>query len=243
MIFLAALHGAKHGRLHATFSRPTVVLDHSSHIDDINCGDGNIEICFIPQAFPTVETEWKKYDRGSFNLITYHVGCGHLTGESRSFFVASQPVFDGNCVTVLAELTDEHDEIQEGKLSWGTYQHPHIAKREPVLGHVKVSKADPEAQMRDLTTFGGYNGTRNMNMTSRGTNDLTKNATAVKDFFGTNLINTDIPDQYETGLGYISDDQYDEFVKRGLFSWIVDGINAIIKVRGNNEVKMISQWC
>ncbi|KAJ5772496.1 hypothetical protein N7520_003025 [Penicillium odoratum] len=222
-----ALHGAKHGRLEATFSRPTVVLDHSSHIEDINCGDGKIEVCFAPEAFPTVKTEWKKYGSEPFNLITYHVGCGHLTGEQRSIFVAFQPTFEGNCVTVLAELTDEQEEIQEGKLKWGTYQHPDITKREPVLGHVKVAKADPQMQIRDLMTSGGLNGTGNG--TFRGMNDLTKNATAVKAFFGTSLINTDIPDQYEIGLGYLSDDEYNQFAKRGLFSWIVEGINAIIK--------------
>ncbi|KJK66709.1 hypothetical protein P875_00127970 [Aspergillus parasiticus SU-1] len=222
-----ALHGAKHGRLHATFSRPTVVLDHSSHIEDVNCGNGNIEICFAPEAFATVETEWKKYENESFNLITYHVGCGHLTGEYRSFFIASQPTFEGNCVTVLAELTDEQEEIQEAKLNWGTYQRPDIAKRQRVLGHVKVAKADPQMQMRNLMASDRLNGTGNI--TSGGMSDLTKDAAAVKNFFGTDSINTDIPDEYEIGLDYLSDSEYDQFVKRGLFSWIVEGINAIIK--------------
>lgn len=31
-------------------------------------------------------------------------------------------------MTVLAELTDEQEEIQEAKLNWGTYQRPDIAK-------------------------------------------------------------------------------------------------------------------
>ncbi|KAJ5898999.1 hypothetical protein N7495_003743 [Penicillium taxi] len=218
-----ALHGAKHGQLRATFSRPTVVLDHSSHIQDITCDNDHIEVCFAPDAYPTIEREWKKYENGSFNLITYHVGCGHLTGEYRSFFIASEPVFKGNCVNVLAELTDEQGEIQEGHLNWGTYEHPNLAKREPVLGHVKVEKADPQLQMQDLIASDFFgNGTVGMD-------DLTKNAVAVKDFFGTEEINTDVPDTYEAGLDFLSDEEYDEFVKRGLFSWIVDGINAIIR--------------
>ncbi|UDD63578.1 hypothetical protein AFCA_010839 [Aspergillus flavus] len=53
---------------------------------------------------------------------------GAKHGEYRSFFIASQPAFEGNCVTVLAELTDEQEEIQEAKLNWGTYQRPDIAK-------------------------------------------------------------------------------------------------------------------
>ncbi|KAJ5895520.1 hypothetical protein N7495_007211 [Penicillium taxi] len=209
-----ALHGAKHGRLQATFSRPSVVLDHSSHIEDVNCGNEHIEVCFSPEAYPTVEREWSKYDSSSFNLITYHIGCGHLNGEFRSFFIASNPIFENNCVTVLAELTDEQEEIQEGHLNWGTYQHPNLAKREPTLGHIKVEKSDPQLQMQDLMSSGFFgNGTIGMD-------DLTANGTAVKDFFGTDSINTDIPDEYEIGLDYLSDEEYDDLIKRGLFSWI-----------------------
>ncbi|QMW34622.1 hypothetical protein G4B84_010088 [Aspergillus flavus NRRL3357] len=178
-------------------------------------------------AYATVETEWKKYENESLNLITNHVGCGHLTGEYRSFFIASQPTFEDNCVTVLAELTDEQEEIQEAKLNWGTYQRPDIAKRQRILGHVKVAKADPQMQMRNLMASDRLNGTRNI--TSGGMSDLTKDAAAVKNFVGTDSINTDIPYEYEIGLDYLSDSEYDQFVKRGLFSWIVEGINAIIK--------------
>ncbi|GMF80181.1 unnamed protein product [Aspergillus oryzae] len=179
-------------------------------------------------AYATIETEWKEYENESLNLITNHVGCGRLTGEYRSFFIASQPTFEDNCVTVLAELTDEQEEIQEAKLNWGTYQRPDIAKRQRILGHVKVAKADPQMQMRDLMASDRLNGTRNI--TSGGMSDLTKDAAAVKNFVGTDSINTDIPYEYEIGLDYLSDSEYDQFVKRGLFSWIVEGINAIIKV-------------
>ncbi|QMW46691.1 hypothetical protein G4B11_010146 [Aspergillus flavus] len=139
-------------------------------------------------AYATVETEWKKYENESFNLITNHVGCGHLTGEYRSFFIASQPAFEGNCVTVLAELTDEQEEIQEAKLNWGTYQRPDIAK--------------------NLMASDRLDGTGNI--MSGGMSDLTKDAAAVKNFFGTDSINTDIPDEYEIGLDYLSDSEYDK---------------------------------
>ncbi|KAF7621975.1 hypothetical protein AFLA_008524 [Aspergillus flavus NRRL3357] len=152
---------------------------------------------------------------------------GAKHGEYRSFFIASQPTFEDNCVTVLAELTDEQEEIQEAKLNWGTYQRPDIAKRQRILGHVKVAKADPQMQMRNLMASDRLNGTRNI--TSGGMSDLTKDAAAVKNFVGTDSINTDIPYEYEIGLDYLSDSEYDQFVKRGLFSWIVEGINAIIK--------------
>ncbi|KAJ5893492.1 hypothetical protein N7495_005183 [Penicillium taxi] len=221
---LAALHGAKHGQLYATFSRPTVVLEHSSHIKDVTCGNGKIEVCFAPDAYPTVEREWSKFDSRSFNLITYHVGCGHLTGEYRSFFITSNPVFEGNCVTVLAELTDEQEEIQEGRLNWGTYQHPNIVKRAPVLGHVKVDKADPQMQMQDLVNSGFF-----INRTA-GMDDLTKDDMAVKDFFGTDSINTDIPDEYEMGLGYLSDEEYAELAVIGLIERTRQLIEIAVKV-------------
>ncbi|RMZ44711.1 sensor histidine kinase/response regulator [Aspergillus flavus] len=115
---------------------------------------------------------------------------GAKHGEYRSFFIASQPAFEGNCVTVLAELTDEQEEIQEAKLNWGTYQRPDIAK------------------MQNLMAFDRLDGTGNI--MSGGMSDLTKDAAAVKNFFGTDSINTDIPDEYEIGLDYLSDSEYDK---------------------------------
>lgn len=187
------------------------MLEHSSHIKDVQCTKDHIQVCFTTaEALETVEKEWgKDVDSGTFNLITYHNGCGHLTGEERSFFRVSDPVFDGDCVTVASELTDEKEVIQGGELGWGTYVEHGLAKREPVRGHVKVEK--PEVP--------------------KGGIDLTKNASAVTNFFGTTMINTDIPDDYMTGLDTLSDEEYQDLSRRGLFSWIVEGINAMINVR------------
>lgn len=187
----------------------------------------------------TVENAWKKYNASSFNLITYHNGCGHLTGEYRSFFVASRPFFHGNCTRVAIILSDE-EEIHDGDLSWGTYLSPHINKRQPVKGHVKASEADKTVQQYRAIP-NNSNGTEDdlpgWNETfPRGTVDITKNATAVLDFFGTNasFINIDIPDEYETGLDYLSDEEDHDLAKRGLFSWIVEGINLVISVSLNH---------
>ncbi|CAI7569729.1 unnamed protein product [Penicillium glandicola] len=219
-----ALHGAKHSQLHLNFSRPTVVLEHSSHIKEVNCYDEHIQVCFkTTEGLEAVEKSWMEYtDSKSFNLITYHIGCGHRTGESRSIFVASQPRIEGYCVTVVAELSDEQEEIREGTINWGTYQSPK-AKRQPVKGHVKAAKADPEIDTPTLSDLSRNSGDSQANV------DLTKNGTAVHDFFGTDSINTDIPDKYETGLDYISDENDQELAKRGLFSWIVEGILAVVK--------------
>ncbi|KAJ5259215.1 hypothetical protein N7478_012196 [Penicillium angulare] len=218
-----ALHGAKHGQLQANFSRPTIVLEHSNHVKEVNCDDGYIEVCFkSPESLETVEKSWKEYsDSESFNVITYHIGCGHRTGEYRSIFVASHPIFHDDCVTVNAELSDEKDEIRDGKLNWGTYQSPH-AKRTPVKGHVKVDQAHPAMEMPLFSDLSN-------NLSRPHKADLTKEAKAVKLFFGTDSINTDVPDQYETGLDFISDED-NGLSKRGLFSWIVEGIQSLIKV-------------
>lgn len=194
------------------------MLEHSSQIKDVTCSDDHIQVCFTtPEALTTVETAWDKYvDEDTFNVITYHNGCGHLTGEHRSFFRASHPIFDGDCVMVATELTDEKEVIEQGELAWGTYVQEHLSKREPVRGHVKIEK--PQVM--------------------QGGTDLTKDAAAVKDFFGTDLINTDIPDNYMTGLDSLSDEEYDDLVRRGLFSWIVEGINAMIRVRNYETVSL-----
>ncbi|KAJ5917595.1 hypothetical protein N7466_011149 [Penicillium verhagenii] len=225
------LHGAKHGRLYATFSRPTVVLEHSSHIKEVKCGNRSIDICFSnSEAMHTVENAWKKYNASSFNLVTYHHGCGHLTGEYRSFFVASRPSFHGNCTRVATTLSDEQ-EIHDGDLNWGTYRSPHINKRQPVKGHVKASKADTTMrQYRNIPHK--LNGTgddlQGLNETfPRGTVDLTKNASAVLNFFGTNAssINIDIPDEYEIGLDYLSDEDYNGLAKR-----VKKAVEIIVKI-------------
>ena len=137
-------------------------------------------------------------------------------------------------MTVEAELIDEKEALHGGELLWGTYKTPHLTKRAPVMGNVQVVKPTPQApEGFDLAQNGTdvwRNGTRFRNSTMGGTVDLTKNGTAARTFFGTDSINIDIPDQYETGLDFLSDEEYTSLVRRGLFSWIVQGINAVLNV-------------
>ncbi|THC93340.1 hypothetical protein EYZ11_007196 [Aspergillus tanneri] len=207
-----ALHGSKHAQLQPTFSYPTAVLEHSSHIKDVTCHDGHIKVCFkTHEALQTVEKSWKHdMDSEIFHLITYHVGCGHLTGEQRSIFRATQPVFNEKCVTVAAELLDPKEAFKAGELSWGTYVNPHIAKRQPVKGHIRA--AAPEGT--------GGNDTVN----------LTEDAKAVKYFFGTDQINTDIPSTYMTGLDSLSDDEYEDHAISNFFKGVVDRVEAAVNI-------------
>lgn len=192
------------------------MLEHSSFVKDVLCTDKNTTICFnSPQALTTVEKSWKTaIDSKTFNLVTYHIGCGHLTGEQRSIFRVSQPLlFHGDCVTVNTELLDEREAIHAGELTWGTYINPTLTKRQPVLGHVGVIRPDLEGTPDDTTV------------------DLTTDPVALENFFG--LDNGDatvLPDYYENGLNTLSDGEYTQLGKRGLFSWIVNGIKSVVRV-------------
>ena len=214
-LFLDALHGAKHAHLEATFSHPTVILEHSSHIQDVVCSNGHIKICFnTPDALATVERSWKKEMTSDvFNLITYHINCGHLSGERRSFFRASKPSFEDGCVTVEASFIDDNEAIHAGELAWGTYSEPNLAKRQPVKGHVRVSK--PQEDVVD-----GSGGSETVN--------INEDAAALHAFFGDARVDTDIPDSGTEGGGFINDEG--DLVKRGLFSWIINAIKSLVDV-------------
>ena len=152
----------------ATFVRPTIVLDHSNYLRDIQCNPRNIEVCFkSPEAFHEVETSWHLDD---FNLVTYHVGCGDETSGKRTFFRASHPVFNAQtlCAKVPVTMITEEDALDSGELSWGTYQHPDYRKRVPTKGHVRVNQ--------------DFSGTT-MEAAAGEPVDLTRNGTALKNLF------------------------------------------------------------
>ncbi|GKZ17888.1 hypothetical protein AbraIFM66951_006907 [Aspergillus brasiliensis] len=209
-----ALHGAKHAQLQSTFSSPTVVLEHSSHIKDVVCdGQKNtMQVCFkTPEALQRVQKSWKdEIQSDTFNLVTYHIGCGDQTGDHRSFFRASNPTVDNDeCVSVSVEPLDERQAIHAGDLSWGTFLHPGHQKREPIQGHVKTTEPEQPTE---------------------GTVDITKDPNAVQAFFSV-PINTDIPDRETEPLDFMDNDYSQELAKRGgLFSWIVEGIRSIVNL-------------
>lgn len=127
------MHGSKHAHLKATFKHPTVVLDQSNHVTDIKCSNGSIEICFEnPKARDIVETSWVENTHdGTFHLLTYHLGCGDLSGHKRSYFLAFQPVQNtgASCVSVPVEPIDEETALESGEVSWGMYEDPKELRR------------------------------------------------------------------------------------------------------------------
>lgn len=117
-------------------------------------------------------------------------------------------------MTVAAEPIDEHQALEAGELSWGTYVSPHLAKREPVRGHVGLVK--PQQEVVDGE---GVNPTIN----------LETDKDAVDDFFNVK-VDTSEPDVNEAGLDSLVGKRDGELAKRGLFSWIVNGITSLVRV-------------
>ncbi|KAJ5240477.1 uncharacterized protein N7469_002068 [Penicillium citrinum] len=173
-----ALHGSKHSQIQATFSHPTVVLDHSDHLRNIKCDAHSIEICFTTEQAKAIAQETWKLDpkTGAFQLVTYHLGCGDTTGHKRSYFRVSRPVTSTatNCLSVPVAPVDEPDALESGEVFWGTYEASAQQKRAlQMKGHIKSAG----------TTLGLIpNSTSNMpNNTS--TVDIEHNMAAAKEFF------------------------------------------------------------
>lgn len=222
----AAMHGAKHAQLKATFNRRTVVLDHSNQIKSVQCDDDDtITVCFkSSHAMWAAEDAWRDDDDiGSMYLATYHPGCGDETGMKRSFFEASVPFFNplSSCVAMSITRIEEEDALDSGVVSWGTYLSPH-AKRgdDPARGHVRLT-----SPMSAMASNGSTNGT---------TVDLTKNADALALFFNTTSIDTSEPAEPVDDLEFISNNgtvTRRSVEKRGvLWDWIVSGANYVAKV-------------
>lgn len=201
---IAAYHGAKHGSLKTNFSRPTVVLDHSSHLKTVKCDDkqGNIKVCFDSlEAFQVAQQSWNKPD---FHLNTFHMGCGDQTSGKRTYFHARKPVFmdpQTLCTVVPVTPLKDEDAMDSGELSWGTYKHPNYRKRVPVLGHIRLDEPptnlDTDASIDPLVN------------STTPILDLTQNATALEGFFfGLNFNTDNISDPAPPGddLVSISDD-------------------------------------
>lgn len=97
-----ALHGAKHASLKGKFVRPTVVLDHTSHLQSITCTDTAIEACFTTkEAFDAVQKTWQLPE---FNIMTYHVGCGDETNGKHSYFHATGAKFDTGSLCAMVPV-------------------------------------------------------------------------------------------------------------------------------------------
>lgn len=147
--------------------------------------------------------------RDSFNLATYHVGCGDETSGKRTFFHASDlSVYpDTKCAVMAAVPIDEEQALDSGVVTWGTYESPDEKRRSLVKGHVRPVMPTTKPKLRK--TPGGkkpvsmsrrpirlHNGT----MHGNGTNgtvpiyqdfmDLTSQPVALRTFFNDSKIDT-----------------------------------------------------
>lgn len=144
--YIAPIHGSKHGSLKAKFVRPTVVLDHTSHLRAVDCSKPNqIEVCFSNQeAFDAARHSWNATD---LTVVTFHVGCGDELSGKRSYFNTVGHVVTNQRTLCIAAHTKEvsHDEaLESGEIRWGTYEDPENKKRMPALGHVRMAGPDDD---------------------------------------------------------------------------------------------------
>lgn len=181
---LAAVHGAKHAHMKSTFNYPTVVLEHSNLVESVECEDDRMKVCFSsPLAMSTVLQTWTADGLRTLNIVTYHSGCGDESGRRRSFFIASSPVFNllTSCVTMPVARAEEKDILDSGELKWGTYVSPHEKRDTAVKGHVRVTGPVSEPQ--------------------GPTDDITKNSTALRDFFAFETVYTNGTNENSTSAG------------------------------------------
>ncbi|KAJ5278653.1 hypothetical protein N7478_004025 [Penicillium angulare] len=182
-----ALHGSKHASLEAKFVRHTVVLDQSDHIKSVTCDDNNIQVCFkSPHALKAAGNSWGPLD--SFNLATYHAGCGDESSGKRSYFHASSLSVnsDSMCVVMDATRVGESDALDSGVVSWGTYVDPNNRRRTPVKGHVRVNRPSEYDEKPRNGTMPRVMGTGSMNRTM----DVAYDPWALEYFFNNSHMDT-----------------------------------------------------
>lgn len=74
------------GNIQSTFNHPTVLLNHSSHIENISCRRNGIDICFTNDEVKRhTEEKWKAND-GPLLIGTNHAGCGDYNIGVRAFW-------------------------------------------------------------------------------------------------------------------------------------------------------------
>lgn len=111
-----------------TFQYESVVLDHSSYIQDTSCGDDGILVTFTTiDAFEFASNAWALIEE--LVLVTYTDGCGSSL-EQRTFWLTAgqdsmtfQPDTNSILVKIEREIAIE-DALHGVDLVWGTYHPP-----------------------------------------------------------------------------------------------------------------------
>ncbi|KAK3302880.1 uncharacterized protein B0T15DRAFT_559308 [Chaetomium strumarium] len=207
-----AVHGAKHATFRANFSRPTIVLDHSSQLKSIRCKNGKINICFKSNSTGFVKAS-NTWTMKTFNLATYHIGCGDETSGQRSYFLAENPQFDhdSGCVEVAAKPLAHEEAIASGERS-NFYQ--------PETGQTSVCPAVDSEAPDSCTSRVPRHG-----MPGNATNGTDPDAPPFPPDFFKDLDDTsprDITDDLQALINFFQTDNFDTSDISDLLQWFED---------------------
>ena len=174
--------------INTTFNHPAVLLDHSSHVKSVVCGDSDIHVCFDDEESNShAQRNWGDILGQSTPLIlsTNHPGCGgHDIGvrgywKASSFGVAPDDE-NTNCIHVEANEIPLDDAMDEFELVYGHNLNPNqepLQRRQDNAGAIR--RRSDEAPIAPSETV-----------------DITRDPDALSDFFAQSINETylDVPE-------------------------------------------------
>lgn len=114
------------GNINSTFNHPTVLLDHSSHVESVTCSDSdNLKVCFTnKEAKDHARESWGNAlgDSGSLVFSTNHPGCSGYSDGARGYWMASSADFrsgDSSCVHVNSTEVPLDEALDNFELEFG----------------------------------------------------------------------------------------------------------------------------
>lgn len=98
---LGAVHRHFFANANATWTKPSVVLEHSKRIASINCTDDGLDVVFTDtHAYRHAQKAWPA--DGDFVVISHTAGCQADVDGQRAYFNVSSVEFDDNLTAHLA---------------------------------------------------------------------------------------------------------------------------------------------
>jgi hypothetical protein len=104
------------------FNRPSVNLDHTDHITDVEYGPGGLSIHFASEeAWDYAVDTWS--DKDKLVLITYTEGCGAYEKQDRCFFQVTSITWKKGEHSIVAKgkPTSPEEIADRGETEWGYY--------------------------------------------------------------------------------------------------------------------------
>jgi hypothetical protein len=109
--------------MHSTFSKASVVLEHSAYIGKISCTRGGMVIPFTEEtAYTTAKTHWPS--SGGFVIVSHTAQCGQdKSGQRTHWTIQKAEAHDRDqTITVLATEIELEQALHGAHLQYGMYQ-------------------------------------------------------------------------------------------------------------------------